>query len=339
MNTVKISVIVPFYNGSLELFRECLDSLLNQTFQKFEILVIDDGSDEGPALELDKLSSGVDRITVIHKENRGVSSARNIGIALARGEVINFTDADDFVSPLMLENLWDIYQKEAVDIVTSYIKPVFNSNYKFLEKGTHHYEVYKENRDKGFIKKEILRGHSVSEKKLGYVSGGPCGLLVNTNLAKKCLFPEGVPFMEDVIWNYQIFTRAKGYAVAEDTLYAYRQNHNSATHRWELSIIDSRIHALKIIKNLIEEEDMFQWYALRVLSSYAIICKCCARTDEISGMNKRIKIALNCYKDDVWRIIEKRQISVNWDTKYRVKRWMAIHRLLPLAYLLQSIIG
>lgn len=96
MNTPKISVIVPVYNVEQYLSR-CIDSILAQTFIDFELLLIDDGSKDNSGNICDKYAEKDHRIRVFHKENGGVSSARNIGIDNARGEWIYFSDSDDYV--------------------------------------------------------------------------------------------------------------------------------------------------------------------------------------------------------------------------------------------------
>lgn len=93
----KISVIVPVYNVEKYL-RKCVDSILSQTFTDFELLLIDDGSKDHSGEICDEYALQDDRVKVFHKENGGVSSARNLGIDVAKGEWITFVDADDWVS-------------------------------------------------------------------------------------------------------------------------------------------------------------------------------------------------------------------------------------------------
>lgn len=101
-----ISVIVPVYNTA-PFLRECVDSLLHQTFSDFELLLVDDGStDDSPAI-CDDYAARDNRIRVIHQENRGLSGARNAGIDAAKGTYLSFVDSDDAVAPRYLEALWD----------------------------------------------------------------------------------------------------------------------------------------------------------------------------------------------------------------------------------------
>lgn len=92
----KISIIVPVYNVEKYL-RKCIDSILNQTFKDFELILIDDGSTDESGKICDEYNLKDNRIKVIHKENGGLSSARNAGLDIAQGEYIGFVDSDDWI--------------------------------------------------------------------------------------------------------------------------------------------------------------------------------------------------------------------------------------------------
>src|SRR5690606_27273688 len=92
----KVSVIIPVYNAEKYL-RECIDSVLAQTFDDFELLLINDGSTDGSGKICDEYAQKDARVKVFHKENGGVSSARNLGLDNAKGEWITFIDSDDWI--------------------------------------------------------------------------------------------------------------------------------------------------------------------------------------------------------------------------------------------------
>lgn len=109
-----ISVIVPVYNTK-EYLERCVNSLRSQTFQDLEIILVDDGSTDGSGGLCDSLSAGDQRIRVLHKENGGSSSARNLGLAAARGEYIGFVDSDDYVEADMYEGLYRALEECSVN--------------------------------------------------------------------------------------------------------------------------------------------------------------------------------------------------------------------------------
>ena len=102
----KISVIVPVYNVE-KFIRKCLDSIINQTMEDLEIILVDDGSIDNSGIICDEYAKNDNRIVVIHKENGGVSSARNVGLNKAKGKFIAFIDSDDYVNDDYLEKLYN----------------------------------------------------------------------------------------------------------------------------------------------------------------------------------------------------------------------------------------
>lgn len=112
----KVSVIVPVYKAEAYLHR-CVDSLLAQTFQDYEILLIDDGSPDKSGIICDEYAAKDNRVRVFHKENGGVSSARQCGIDNALGEYTIHADPDDWVEPTMLEELYKKAKKDDADMV------------------------------------------------------------------------------------------------------------------------------------------------------------------------------------------------------------------------------
>ena len=116
-----VSIIVPVYNVEKHLTR-CLDSLLNQTYSNFEILLINDGSTDSSGQICDDYQAKSDKIRVFHIENGGVSNARNYGIENCKGEFIQFVDSDDFVNETYISSMVDEIKDKNVDLVISGIK-------------------------------------------------------------------------------------------------------------------------------------------------------------------------------------------------------------------------
>lgn len=112
---VKVSVIVPIYNVE-EYINKCIDSILNQTFKEFELILVDDGSTDNSGNICDTYKSIDDRVRVIHKDNGGLSDARNFGIEAATGEFLYFIDGDDFIHEDTLESMYNSIMKTNSDI-------------------------------------------------------------------------------------------------------------------------------------------------------------------------------------------------------------------------------
>lgn len=117
-NTIEyplISVIVPVYN-IMDCLPRCVKSICNQTYENLEIILVDDGSTDGTGLLCERLAQEDDRIRVLHKENGGSSSARNMGIEASMGSYLGFVDSDDYIEPEMYEVLYQQIQKTGMQI-------------------------------------------------------------------------------------------------------------------------------------------------------------------------------------------------------------------------------
>lgn len=110
-----ISIIVPVYNVE-PYVSKCLESILRQTYQNIEIIIIDDGSTDGGSDICDAYAHKDKRIKVIHQSNEGVSGARNVGLRIAKGEFIGFVDSDDWIEADMYEYLLQNIQQQDADI-------------------------------------------------------------------------------------------------------------------------------------------------------------------------------------------------------------------------------
>ena len=124
MDEKLVSVIIPAYNIE-DYIGRCLDSIISQTYKNLEIIVVDDGSRDHTGEILDNYAKKDRRIKVIHKENGGVSSARNKGIEAAEGDYIGFIDGDDLIESEMYKTLVDLLEEENADIAHCGYQMVF----------------------------------------------------------------------------------------------------------------------------------------------------------------------------------------------------------------------
>lgn len=112
----KLSIIVPVYKVERYLAR-CIDSILNQTYKNLEIVLVDDGSPDRCGEICDEYAKEDERVKVIHKENGGVSSARNVGFENSTGDYIGYVDSDDYIDPKMYSDMIKILEENNLDIV------------------------------------------------------------------------------------------------------------------------------------------------------------------------------------------------------------------------------
>lgn len=201
-----ISVIIPVYNVK-DYLRKCLDSICNQTYRNLEILVIDDGSTDGSGAVCDDYAAKDLRINVIHKENGGQSSARNRGIAMAKGDYLAFVDSDDWIENEMYEKLYDNIIKYGVDIsMCSYIQHYPNRSRAKCDS------------DQIFIWtgreaiRELIRGKKVTSM--------VWDKLYKRSLFDEIKFPAGKIF-EDAAIVYRLFAKANKVLLLEKPYYHY----------------------------------------------------------------------------------------------------------------------
>lgn len=129
MSNVAISIIVPAYNVEKKI-KKCLDGLMSQTFENYEIIIVDDGSSDGTGTICEVYSQKYDKIRYVRKENGGVSSARNLGIDLAQGEYIAFVDSDDYVSEGLCSGMYTAAKRNNADLVVASYYTDYNQNIK-----------------------------------------------------------------------------------------------------------------------------------------------------------------------------------------------------------------
>lgn len=152
MNNELLSVIVPVYNVE-EYLERCIESIIASSYKNIEIILINDGSTDKSIHICEKLKAKDERIKVFHKENEGVSSARNYGLENVKGEYITFVDSDDYIDKHMYTNLMNIMLKEDADIVYCDLVQVKSERDNQVDNKLNGYNIYEKDE---FIKDFLL---------------------------------------------------------------------------------------------------------------------------------------------------------------------------------------
>ena len=237
-----ISIIVPVYNVEKYICR-CIDSILAQTYKDFELILVDDGSTDSSGKICDDYKERDKRIKVIHKENGGLSSARNVGIDVAEGDYIGFIDSDDYIRKDMYEILYKCIQKNNCDISIC--------NYLFIDEDGN--GVTHMNNDLP-IKDEIISGYEAIEKMCSYKGFyyiTAWNKLYNKHIISSNKFPIG-RVHEDVFNSYKILFNSNKVGCVYEPLYYYTINSNGITHKAfnikRLDILYAYIERIKFSK-------------------------------------------------------------------------------------------
>lgn len=194
-----VSVIIPVFNVRPYIC-EALDSVLEQTFKNLEILVVDDGSNDGSERICDEYGRKDSRITVIHQENKGLSTARNVGLNRVTGEIIAFLDSDDAFHPDMIRKMLEAMDKSKADIVVCGFHN-YCSNGRMKEK--HRFYSGRIQEEKIYTKRDAL-----SALLEGKITGHAWNKLYKAETWKDVRFPDGNVY-EDVCTSYRVLSNAE----------------------------------------------------------------------------------------------------------------------------------
>lgn len=213
MHQPLISVIVPVYKVEAYLDK-CISSIVNQTYTNLEIILVDDGSPDNCPAICDVWEKKDSRIKVIHKENGGLSDARNAGIAIASGEHIGFVDSDDYIAPEMYQLLYERMIADGSDIAACGVEMVWEDGTpgRMLTR-CGNYRLNHQDAMLAIIQETYLK------QPVWYK-------LYKTNLIRDIIFPVG-KYHEDVFWSYQAVARARQVSVIDTPCYFYTQRSGS----------------------------------------------------------------------------------------------------------------
>ena len=210
-----ISIIVPVYNVE-QYLEKCVDSIINQKYKNLEIILVDDGATDSSGKLCDELAKIDNRIKVYHKENGGLSDARNYGVERATGDYIGFVDSDDYIDSEMYEELYEAIKKENVDVVECNLKIIYPDRVELFTEQKY-YNVY--------TKQEYLEEYLKIEK----IFGSACVRLIKSDIAKKLKFPVGKLY-EDTYYAYDLIEKVDRYVIMNNPYYNYLMRENSITN-------------------------------------------------------------------------------------------------------------
>lgn len=231
-----ISIIVPVYNAE-EHIDACIQSVLAQTVECFELILIDDGSTDKSGIICETWANHDDRIRIIHQENKGAAAARNYGVSISKGNYVTFVDADDTVTYNYIECLYKALCEYSAEISVAGFEKIYPD-----EQAQNIYDICNE--------KQVMSGYEAMEKLL-YQDGlmsVPWGMLIKKSVMEKVSFPEGTK-AEDMGTIYRIYAASKKAVISKQVVYNYFQRisntvYSTASKRNK----DYYIHSRKMVK-------------------------------------------------------------------------------------------
>ena len=318
MNDIQLSVIVPVYNVEKYL-KECLDSLVNQSLDSMEIIIVNDGSTDTSLDICNKYSEKYEFITLISQKNKGLGAARNEGIRHAKGRYIGFVDSDDYVEKNMFKEMVTSAIKDDLDLVICAVKMYFEDNKKIkvIEKN-----IYEES----IITKTTLIKGIVSRK----IQCFAWNKIYKRELFSDIKYEEGV-YYEDMYTMYNIALKCNKIKLIDTPFYIYRQRENNITSKVSIKHInDFNTAVLKVI-NKFKNGD---YYDKNLMMAFNIISLNTSR--DLYLKHKKFKNK-DIYKDycSVYNNFPKYKINEillnkNISFKYKINYILFVIRLFPI---------
>lgn len=289
---VLLSIVVPVYDVEQYLPR-CIDSILKQSFTDFELILVNDGSPDNCPIICDEYADKDDRIKVIHKENGGLSDARNTGINKARGKYISFIDSDDFI----VENAYEVLISQAeinsLDIITGNALNYYSEENIRLKTRKRSFESVLNGRS--FLKKSYDEGAMVHCVVSSIYSSA---LIKDNNL----FFKKGI-LHEDNLWTPQVFLKAERVMYYDIDFYMHFQREGSITKSKDktkngIDLMNICYELEEIYKTIQEEDIRAILYDVLVSTYLRAVCignltrkeyKCIVNRSFVVGKSYRIK--------------------------------------------------
>ena len=223
MEKTKVSIIIPVYNVEAYL-SQCVDSVLEQTHQNLQIILVDDGSTDGSGGICDWYAAKDSRVAVIHKENGGLSSARNAGLPEVSGDYLFYLDSDDYLDHDAVAGLLEAQRASGAEVVVG--------SYLYT------YEDREDVDSCSFLQDVTLSTWDAMEALAGgKLQNFAWGKLIRADIAKKHLFPEGKLF-EDTFWTHHVFHECSSVCVLTRPIIHYRQRSSSISYSYTIKRLD-----------------------------------------------------------------------------------------------------
>lgn len=265
----KISVIVPVYNTKKEYLKKCISSILNQTMNDIEVIIIDDGSNNGIEKICDIYKRKDERIRVVHQINKGVSEARNNGINMAEAEWITFVDADDWLEENSCERMYT-FTNDNVDMVVCRMYDNVECIQKTAKYNGRKIEEIKTVKEKEELLKDIFIDKNRKFPNLAFVSAKLFKKDIIKN--KKIIYKSDLKYGEDSLFNLNYIYASKKILFVDEIVYHYRINNESVTHIWKKEMLDcfdnTYKYMYKFLKdyNINNKEYIMNYYIIKNLN-------------------------------------------------------------------------
>lgn len=299
---IRVSVVVPIYNVG-KFLKRSIESIKKQTLKDIQIILVNDGSTDNSLSICKDYQEKDDRIEVIDKPNGGVSSARNAGIKVAKGEYIGFVDSDDWIEPEMYKNMYDQIIMENSDIcICNYVEEINGKSVPNLLN----------------LKQEVLEGQEILDEIITNmisnstlnssapqpIMGSACRLIIKKNLFDQynLMFQSDITLMEDLIFCIQALLKSRRVCINRGIYYHYILHSNSGASSYREDMFDRQLKVYRVLENLLKDEDIYpiveQRMNFRYVNMFISSIANEARPENNKSFTEKIKFIKQLCKDN-----------------------------------------
>lgn len=294
-----LSIIIPVYNVRDYIIR-CVQSLIKQSYNQYEIILVDDGSTDDSGSICDKLSQEHEKIMCLHKSNGGLASARNYGLEYATGDYVVFIDSDDWVSEDYFDVIIPHLKENRPDILKYGLQRINNgviggASIPYYDEGVYTEVSLKENILPGAIGPVVLFDYS----KDPVLSACTCALSRQFIIEKDISFKSEKEILnEDYLFCLTCLIAANTVEILHNTIYIYDYREGSLSKRYVENMVERKEKLAKAFKELLIKEKIYdkfknQYYANCIDGYYACIVNECSKWNTTGNKNKQIQKILN----------------------------------------------
>lgn len=317
MRNELVSIIVPIYNVAPYL-EHCIESISGQTYKNLEIILVDDGSTDGSSKICDEYVQKDKRIKVYHRQNKGVSAARNYGIDKSRGNYIAFVDADDYLDKNFVYKMLKQVQRNNVDYACCGLKRIYSD---------HKESINGDGKKCILPSKDFLIDLLNVQKSHGFAHGK----LINRSAIGNVRFKEGLKVGEDALFNVMLCKNIDKVLIYNEPLYNYVFNSNSVVRKYDKNYPDKYYQSMKvmrqyILKNYRDHDDVIQ--NLYNYIAYHVLLICVNYCYHPLNENKYASLKKVC-SIDLFRESIARSEYANISTSRRIALFCLKHRFYP----------
>lgn len=285
-----ISIIVPVYNVERYL-EECVESLVNQTYENLEIILVNDGSTDSSGSLCERLAKTDKRIRVIHKKNEGLGFARNAGMKVMTGKYVTFIDSDDYADSNLIELLYTNLKNECADTCIGGFKRV-NDLGEIIFKEKYEREIYSDAEVKNRL---LMRMLGSSVEKSDAIRMSVWNVIYSADIIKnnKLKFPsERELISEDIIFDIKYYKNSKRVIVINSLAYNYRLNEESLTRKYKSDRFEKCKILYEELKNQVSKIYEDNIAILRIQRQFFVNIRGCIKQENTKISNKSIKEAI-----------------------------------------------